>query len=195
MEQQEIWKDIEGYEGLYQVSNLGRLRGLDRLDSRGHKVTGTILKLHYNKDGYYIITLGKDTIQKAYQVHRIVAKTFIPNPDNLHTVDHINGVRDDNRIENLRWCTIQQNNSFLQARTNVSNAQKRRFMDPVARQKVGNRTKAIDQISENGTILKHYNSIKEAVQELHITSSNISACCKGRYKQIRGYRFKYANGI
>lgn len=111
----EIWKDVPGYEGLYQVSNLGRVRSLDRYipHSLGGKsfVKGRILSdKPRGKNGRYCrVILYRNGIHLGESVHRIVAKTFIPNPDNKPQVNHINGIRTDNRVANLEWCTAKEN--------------------------------------------------------------------------------------
>ena len=111
----EVWKpvitDKEDYTGLYEVSNLGRVRSLDRYDNRGCKRKGQIRKTKKDKGGYYRIILCKNDKQKDFLVHRLVALAFIPNPENKPHVDHINTVRDDNRAVNLRWCTRKENSN------------------------------------------------------------------------------------
>lgn len=116
---EEIWKDIAGYEGLYQVSNLGRVRSLDRtiqyfrqgVLNIAHR-KGKLMKQNYTSDGYFMIYLRKDNIDKYYAVHRLVAQAFIPNPDNLPYVNHKDEVKDNNCVDNLEWCTHTYNCNY-----------------------------------------------------------------------------------
>lgn len=105
----EEWKDIQGYEGLYQVSNLGRVKSLYRLNSRGQKIKGKILKYSINPKGYAIVILCKNGITKTISVHRLVAIHFIENPNNLNVINHIDGNKINNNITNLEWCTQSEN--------------------------------------------------------------------------------------
>ena len=109
MSMKEIWKDVIGYEGLYQVSNLGRVKSLDRFCIDGRKRYGQIMKQVITNGGYFAVGLRKGKGQKRYLVHRLVAEAFIPNTDNKPCVDHINTIRTDNRVCNLRWCTYKEN--------------------------------------------------------------------------------------
>lgn len=115
----EIWKDIPGYEGLYQVSNLGNVRRTK------------LLKKYYDKTkGYDVISLSKNGKSKIAKVHQLVAKTFIPNPNNKPEINHINTIRTDNRVENLEWCTRSENsNNPLTINHNILAQRKR--MKPV----------------------------------------------------------------
>ena len=103
----EIWKDIPDYENYYQVSNLGRIRSLDRFYN-GRTLKGKILKLSPNLYGYLRFTAKKDNITKTLHVHRIVLLTFNPISENKQ-VNHINGDKTNNNLENLEWCTDSEN--------------------------------------------------------------------------------------
>ena len=108
----EIWKDIPNYEGLYQASNLGNVRSLDKIVNAGNqfgckfKITkkGKVLKQHINKYGYKRVTLIVDNKAKNFQSHRLIAQTFIPNPNNLPQVNHKDENKLNNKVENLEWC-------------------------------------------------------------------------------------------
>lgn len=100
----EVWKDIEGYEGLYQVSNMGNVKSVGYGKER-------VLKFGKNNDGYLRVVLYKEGKGKTHKVHRLVAQAFIPNPENKEQIDHLNTIRTDNRVENLRWVTPKENNN------------------------------------------------------------------------------------
>lgn len=114
----EIWKDVVGYEGLYQVSNMGNVKSLDRwVNSKGNGerfLEGQPITTELNKFGYWRTRLRKNgERQKVFQTHRLVAMAFIPNPDNKPCVNHINGMRTDNRLDNLEWCTHSENTKHM----------------------------------------------------------------------------------
>ena len=119
----EIWKDIEGYEGLYQVSNMGRVK---TLNYKGHKGKVRILKQTFEKDGYLIVGLMKDRKIKTIKVHRLVAIAFIENIGDKPCVDHKNTIRTDNRVENLRWSTHKENSNNPLTRKHNSEAENNR---------------------------------------------------------------------
>lgn len=106
----EIYKDVVGYEGLYQVSNLGNVKRISNYKCVNKKyLDNYTLKPLDNGKGYYRIKLCKNNLSKRVMLHRIIAEAFIPNPNNYKTINHINGDKKDNRIENLEWCTQSQN--------------------------------------------------------------------------------------
>lgn len=112
----EIWKDIPDYEGIYQVSNKGNVKSLSRVlifsDGRVYRFSEKILKISPVGEGKYpTIHLYRDGVRKTLSIHKIVAQVFIPNPENKKTVNHKNGNKFDNRVENLEWMTYQENNN------------------------------------------------------------------------------------
>lgn len=109
----ELWKPMLNYEDLYEVSNLGRIKSVTRnnIDSIGRNVQrrSQIIKSIPKKIGYCFINVYRDGKRYKYNTHKIVALTWIPNPENKYTINHINGVKHDNRVENLEWCTVKEN--------------------------------------------------------------------------------------
>lgn len=188
----EIWKPVIGYEGLYECSNLGRVRSLDRYDGRGWWIKGRILKQELCKNGGLRVTLYKHT-KTRFLVHRLVAEAFIPNPNNLPEIDHINTNRTDNTVwlnqdgsvnykkTNLRWCTRKENMNNPITRTNLSNSKLYYTYN----------MKAVIQTSKDGTFIKEYKCTREAERATNIDHRSINKCCKGIYKTAGGYIWKY----
>lgn len=110
----EIFKDVENYEGYYQISNLGRIKSLQRF-AKNHSGFKKVLKERYlnpiiTKTGYYVVSFKKDGIKKTFKVHRLIAIAFIDKVEGKEFINHKNGIKTDNRIENLEWCSIAENN-------------------------------------------------------------------------------------
>jgi hypothetical protein len=108
----EIWKDVVGYEGLYEVSNFGRVRSLDHIDNLDRLIKGKLLSLTLNQKGYVQVSLSKRGKVKKYEVHRLVALTFLDNPEKLSDVNHKDGSRTNNYVENLEWCSRSYNINY-----------------------------------------------------------------------------------
>ena len=110
---EEIWKDVQGFEGYYQISNLGNVKSLERTIIRSDGVVQTrkerIMNKRTSTDGYYIAKFNINHHSTSIAIHRLVAIHFIPNPDNKPYIDHINGIRFCNYVWNLRWCTQFEN--------------------------------------------------------------------------------------
>lgn len=117
---QMFFKDIPGYEGLYQINQEGYIKSISYHGIGNER----ILKKKLNKKGYYTVGLCKNGIQKRYKVSRLVAETFIPNPDNKTCVDHINTIRTDDRVENLRWVTHKENMNNVITKEHLSESKK-----------------------------------------------------------------------
>lgn len=173
----EVWKDITEYEGVYQVSNLGRVKSLDRIiinkNGRKRLRKGKILNSLMNKSGYFKVCLYKDNNIKNMYIHQLVAKAFIPNPNNLHEVNHIDEDKSNNVVDNLEWCDRNYNINYGTRNKKVS--------------------KSIIMYDKQGNKLKEFNSMLSAERYLNKPNgqSNISACCNGRCKTAYGYIWKY----
>ena len=110
----EIWRPVKGYEGLYEVSSFGRVRTVEHMEKCGNKmrVRHGRIKSTFIRNNYVCVQLSKNGINKNINMHRLVALTFIPNPDNLPIVNHKDRNTKNNHVENLEWCTVQYNNTY-----------------------------------------------------------------------------------
>ena len=167
----EEWRNIQGYEGLYMVSNLGRVKSLERMKWNGngyYKVPEKILEGYDNGDGYLYVNLCKEGKRKQYRINRLVAMAFIPNPNNLPEVNHKDEIRTNNRVDNLEWCNRSYNVEYSQA-------------------------KAVIGISKVSGLILEFPSLMEASRQLGISQGNICDCLKGRQKSAGGYVWFYAD--
>ena len=176
----EEWRDIDGYEGLYQVSNLGRVKSLNY----NHTGTEKIMKPYKNTWGYLKVSLSKERKNKLISIHRLVAKAFISNPDNLPQVNHINEVKTDNRAVNLEWCNARYNSNY--GTRNI------RALDTKSQRGVSCGEKKIKQISLTGEVIYIWNSASEAGRNGYKTQC-VSACCRGDgyHKTYKGYKWEF----
>ena len=179
----EIWKDIKGFEGLYQVSNLGRVKSLNRCVNSGLKYQNKvvkkerILKASNNTQGYLFVSLQKDGKRTIKTIHRLVAETF-----NCQQVNHIDGNKHNNNIDNLEWCTPKHN---IQEAWRLGLAKQ-------GKGKEHPESKSVNQYDLNGKLVKKWDSMMDIQRECGYFTSCICACCKGRRKTSYGYIWKYA---
>ncbi|MFF3146812.1 NUMOD4 domain-containing protein [Streptomyces sp. NPDC057927] len=174
MEIKEIWKDINGYEGHYKISNLGRVKSF-----KYDKTRGRILKGNIENHGYKMVDFRANSFRKRYLIHRLVAETFIPNPQNYKVVNHIDGNKLNNSLENLEW-TTQQYNTIHAFNTGLSDGM--------------NWSKGVNQYTKRGKFVANYSSLSEASQLTGCDVSSISKCCRGIKIQVGGYRWKFTDG-
>lgn len=251
----EEWRDVVGYEGLYQVSNLGRVKSLERQSAsfyqKNQLCTYTVKEKICRQSvvrGYLMTHLSKNCVKGQYKVHRLVAIAFIDNLGNLPQVNHLDENKLNNNVFNLEWCTSKQNNNHGTRNERISKSQKNdiRYSKPILQftlngefvkrwasisdaGRAGYDRKAISNIcnkekgyhtsngylwkfandeteitpyinpafrvvccyNEKGLLLKEYNSIKSACEDLGLDSGAVSWCCKGKRKSHKGYIFKY----
>lgn len=161
----EIWKPIKDYEDLYEVSNLGNVRKIK---------DNYIFHKNKNSRGYIVVTLTKENVEKSHSVHRLVASAFIPNPSNKPQINHISGIKTDNRVNNLEWCTGSENMQHCYK----NNLQKKRF-------------KRVNQYTLDNQFIRKWDSLIQVEKELNINHSKISMVCNGKRKTAGGYIWRY----
>lgn len=168
----EIWKDIPEYEGLYQASNKGNIKNI----KTGNILFGGI------KRGYREVILIKNNQRKYCLVHRLVAKTFIINPYEKPQINHKDGNKLNNNVNNLEWCTRSEN---------MKHAYKTGLQKPIYA-KNNPRAKRVKQYDLNNNFIKEYYGVKEASRINKLNPRDISKCCKNKRKQVGGYIWTYS---
>ena len=183
----EIWKTAiyDGiiYEGLYKVSNLGRILSLG---NGGTHKTSKILKTRKNKYGYLQVQLCKNGIRKTFQVHRLVAQTFIPNPENLPEVNHIDENKENNFVFLNEDGTVNKEKSNLEWSTHKNNCNHGTRIQRIAK----TQSKPILQFTLDGKFVREWESIKECGRN-GFNKSHVCQCCKGKLKTHKGFRWEY----
>lgn len=199
----EIWKDIEGYEGLYQVSNLGNVRSLN------YGRTGEIklLNQYTNKKGYKHTSLSKNGKVKNHLIHRLVAIAFIPNPNNYKEVNHKDENPSNNNVKNLEWCTREYNNNYGTRNKRASEKMKGKSPSEEHRKKLSEslkgkykgkdspNAKPILMYDKEGNFIKRFECARDTNEYFGKKNAykNVSRCLTGRRKTAFGYMFKYAD--
>lgn len=182
IEEKEEWRDIPGYENLYQISTMGRVKSIERKakNRNGYRtVSERILKPFKNRYGYFSVKLCKEIEKKTIQVHKIVCDVFLPNPLNLPQVNHRNEDKSDNRLENLEWCDAKYNVNYGTRTERVSKKLKGVFNTK--------NSKAVKCL-ETGKI---YPSLMEIQRNLGFHNSHISKCCNNKLNSAYGYHWQY----
>lgn len=174
-----IWRDIEGFEGYYQVSNTGLVRSLDRRivykNGQANIHKGRVIKHKINNKGYHRVSLSKNNEWKEYLVHRLVAKAFLPNENNLPQVNHKDCNTHNNEVENLEWCTMQYNLDYGDRGASISKAKKGKTGKPVI---------CVD-------LNLRFKSAREASEKLGISIHGIYNACNGSHKSYKNMRWRY----
>lgn len=178
----EIWKDIDGFEGLYKISNLGNIysiggRVMGGMNNR-YKNKPRMMKPHI-RNGYEHVCLTKDKKQFHYKIHRLVAMAFVPNPNDYPFVNHKNEIKDDNRAVNLEWCTAKYN---LNYGSHNEKMRKTKSKKPIA------------QFDMNGNFIEIHDSSRDIERKFGYFHNNITNCCKHKYgyKSAYGYKWEFA---
>lgn len=170
----EVWKDIKNYEGFYQVSNLGRVRSLERISVQKHRVKERVLASTLDTYGYCLVTLRRDGKRKTHKVHRLVAEAFLSNPDNLPQINHKDECKTNNKVSNLEFCSPAYN-------TNYGNRNERAAKG---------HEKPIFAITSSGNRYL-FQSATKAAELLGLNRANVSSCLNSKRKHCGDFAFEW----
>lgn len=184
---EEIWRDIKGYEGLYKVSNMGRVKSLERtfIDKIGREryVKECFLKPGTDRGGYLRVGLCDGEKRKTFKVHRLVCEAFHENPDNKPQVNHINEIKTDNRSCNLEWATARENSNF-----GTRN-------ERIGKKSAIAKSKPISQYALDGKLVKTWTSLAEVKRQTGFSQGNISLAANGKRKAAYNFIWKYVEVV
>lgn len=166
----EKWKDIKGFEGLYKVSNCGRIKSFKK-----NKKDGVLIKPREKNNGYLQIGLYKEGKKYHFTIHRLVAMAFLENSKDYKSVNHKDENKKNNRVDNLEWCSVKYNNCYGDR---IEKVKKKLY-------------KKINQYDLNLNLINEYESIIEASKKTKISKGNICQCCKSKYNSTHGFIFRY----
>lgn len=177
----ENWKPVIGYEGIYEISNKGLIRSIDRviqINGTSHRIKGRVLSIYTDNLGYQRITLSKEGKLHTMCIHKLVAEAFIPNPENKPCIDHIDTNPSNNCVDNLRWCTHSENmNNPL----------------TILNSREGHKHKPVLQYDLKDNFITEYISGKEAARQVNIQQASLVRCLQGIQKTAGGYKWRYKN--
>lgn len=188
----EVWKDIPGYEGLYMVSNLGRVKRLPLGKQWPYRRTHNNIRKPHVSNGYCQVNLSKDNEVKWFSVHRLVAMAFIPNPNNYPQVNHKDENKLNNNVDNLEWCTQRYNNLWGTARDRQIKMRKLNDPNGESWKRTGRKlsTRVAMCKKKDGAIIREFSSMTEASAQTGVNISTISNQCRGKIKTRRNYYWK-----
>lgn len=191
----EIWKSIKDYEGLYQISNYGRVKSLEKYVKRrkcGIKYfPEIIMKPVSDKDGYLSVTFNVDGKAKTFKVHRLVAQAFIPNPNDKPQVNHKDGNKKNNNVDNLEWVTGKENIQHAYKTNLMNQSGENNAMYGRLGADNPNSIPIIQLNKYTNQKIKEYDSMASAGRELGVNISKICECCKGKRLSAYGYKWEY----
>ena len=202
---EEIWKNVVGYEGLYQVSSLGRVKSLERLVKNNNKggfrlIKEKVLSLCSSGRQYYYVSLLKNSSPKKVYVHRLVAEAFLPNPENKPCIDHLNTDKFDNRVENLKWCTCKENTNnplTMDAITRTTRQKSTNEKRNATKIKNGSFGAPIEihKYSADGEYIESFKTLVSAMKGLHADSKTIKRSLDNPKEKFRGLFLLFSKKI